>query len=240
MSEIRPNLFLGSRGDARDNKLRAISISNVLSIEWAKPHLPADISNKFVYVDDDPDADLLSLMPQCVQFIEDSVENGGVLVHCFMGISRSSTIVAAYLMKNENISFDDALVSIRKARPQARPNFGFRQQLDLFREMNFTVDKENKKYKSHLLRELGLNFRDFPDIIQDEVDCSEDKTFSEVDLAAIAVEYEDVFSRCRSIAKENVESSFLEWLVSLRQFLRKHRRDISDYMPLDVQTRGDR
>ncbi|XP_033103497.1 dual specificity protein phosphatase 1B-like isoform X2 [Anneissia japonica] len=163
MSEIRPNLFLGARSDAREHKLRENGIKNVLSIEWAKPPLPNNICNKFVYVNDDPDADLLSLMPECVKFIENSIESGGVLVHCFMGISRSSTIVAAYLMKNEKISFDDALTSIRKARPQARPNFGFRQQLDLFQKMCFKVDKENTQYKSHLLRELGVAFKDHKD-----------------------------------------------------------------------------
>ncbi|XP_033103493.1 uncharacterized protein LOC117106246 isoform X2 [Anneissia japonica] len=78
---------------------------------------------------------------------------------------------------------------------------------------------------------------DFPDILHEGIDSTMDETFSEVDLAAIATEYEDILSRCSSFAKENLERSILEWLVCLRQFLRKHRKDIADYLPLDVQTR---
>jgi dual specificity phosphatase 12 len=43
--------------------------------------------------------------------------NGGVLVHCQAGMSRSATIVAAYLMKTLKLSVDEALDMIRAVRP---------------------------------------------------------------------------------------------------------------------------
>ena len=35
-------------------------------------------------------------------------QDGNVLVHCRMGMSRSATLVIAYLMKKYNLSYEDA------------------------------------------------------------------------------------------------------------------------------------
>jgi len=42
-----------------------------------------------------------------------------------MGISRSSTIVLAYLMKKRKISFDDAMKFLTSKRNCVDPNSGF-------------------------------------------------------------------------------------------------------------------
>ena len=41
----------------------------------------------------------------CIEFIDYNIKKGNVLVHCMMGISRSSTIVIAYLMKTYSWSY---------------------------------------------------------------------------------------------------------------------------------------
>lgn len=41
------------------------------------------------------------------------------------GISRSSTVIMAYLMKYKKMTLDDALELVQKARPIAMPNIGF-------------------------------------------------------------------------------------------------------------------
>lgn len=45
------------------------------------------------------------------------LRKGGVLVHCQAGMSRSATIVAAYLMKVLGVEVDEALDMIRNVRP---------------------------------------------------------------------------------------------------------------------------
>jgi dual specificity phosphatase 12 len=45
------------------------------------------------------------------------LRKGGVLVHCQAGMSRSATIVAAYLMKVLGVGVDEALDMIRNVRP---------------------------------------------------------------------------------------------------------------------------
>ena len=59
-------------------------------------------------------------------------EVGSVLVHCFAGRSRSTTIVAAYAMATEGTTLKDTMARIHDARPCAAPNEGFMRQLRLF------------------------------------------------------------------------------------------------------------
>jgi hypothetical protein len=61
-----------------------------------------------------------------VGFIHQHTEVGNtVLVHCAQGISRSSTIVIAYLIKQKRMSLRESLGFLRSSRPQVAPNIGF-------------------------------------------------------------------------------------------------------------------
>ncbi len=48
--------------------------------------------------------------------------NGLVFVHCIGGVSRSPSIVAAYLALTEKISVDEAYARIKQARPSIQPH----------------------------------------------------------------------------------------------------------------------
>lgn len=75
-------------------------------------------------------------------------EQKGVLVHCEQGISRSPTLVIAFLMKSEGYSLIDALSVCRQSRKQVSPNIAFMQELSLLEFELFhrsTVDLE--KYR---------------------------------------------------------------------------------------------
>lgn len=57
-----------------------------------------------------------------------------VLVHCEMGISRSSTIVIAYIMRALRISFNNAFDIVKHARSFVSPNIDFIGQLLRFQK----------------------------------------------------------------------------------------------------------
>ncbi|CAF4410453.1 unnamed protein product, partial [Adineta steineri] len=56
-------------------------------------------------------------------------KNECCLVHCAAGISRSATIVLAYLMKYHHNTLKDAYTFLHDKRPQISPNKGFLLQL---------------------------------------------------------------------------------------------------------------
>ena len=63
------------------------------------------------------------LIPRITRFIHEQLENDGtVLIHCAMGISRSVTMTMAYLIEYEGMSLAEAFGTIRENRTQAHPH----------------------------------------------------------------------------------------------------------------------
>jgi len=64
-----------------------------------------------------------------------------VLIHCHAGISRSATIILAYLMINEKLSLGEAFKYVQSKRKIISPNLNFMGQLMILnREMGHTFN----------------------------------------------------------------------------------------------------
>jgi len=136
MSKIIENLWLGSVDFIHDfDFLKENKITHVVSIIERKISTAAIVYNNItqlhISLSDDENELIGNYLQECVEFIKTALESGGaVYVHCFAGISRSPTIVAAYLITSMRISANNALEIIRKERPESDPNSGFRAALE--------------------------------------------------------------------------------------------------------------
>ena len=73
---------------------------------------------------------MLNVWNETAEIIENCKNmNKKILIHCSAGKSRSASCVIHYLMKKENLSYDDAILYVSKCRPIIEPNNGFKKQL---------------------------------------------------------------------------------------------------------------
>jgi len=102
-----------------------------------------EILYKCCHLMDMPNQDLLSCLDECLSFIVEALddENCSVLVHCEMGVSRSASVVTAYLMLKFEWSVTEALAFIQRSR-FVMPNDGFLEQLAIFEKLKYRADNE--------------------------------------------------------------------------------------------------
>ncbi|THH05688.1 hypothetical protein EW146_g9835 [Bondarzewia mesenterica] len=146
MNQVAPNLWVGDLHSAKDvETLKANNIHSVLSAMRGKIAIHETFTRHQILLDDTEDADILQHLISSITFIEGELEKErGVLVHCQAGMSRSATIVAAYLMYSQNIDVAAALEIIKQARPNIQPNDGFLRQLEIFHQASFKVSRRDK------------------------------------------------------------------------------------------------
>ena len=83
-------------------------------------------------VGDTPNDNIKCFFKSSFNFIEENIAKTNVLVHCQAGVSRSATIVIAYMMRKYQYGMDDALKRVKGRRPYVDPNKGFMKQLRSF------------------------------------------------------------------------------------------------------------
>ncbi|KAI9920890.1 hypothetical protein PsorP6_000962 [Peronosclerospora sorghi] len=149
-SQIHEHVFLGSRTHARDKELlQRLRITHILNVTPSKKMDPLtgvpnffEKDKLFIYrrcqIFDNKAEDILGVLEGCIAFIDQAKYYGRILVHCNKGVSRSSSIVVAYLMKLRSMSLEQALAFVVDRHSSANPNVSFRAQL--------------KEYERRLLR----------------------------------------------------------------------------------------
>jgi atypical dual specificity phosphatase len=70
-----------------------------------------------------------------------------------MGISRSASVVAAYIIATRGITASEAIEFLRKKRPIVCPNIGFRRQLENYSEP-FILSKQLSRKRSGIMERM--------------------------------------------------------------------------------------
>jgi protein-tyrosine phosphatase len=147
MTEILPHIFVGNTSDAQDlGRLTKNGITHVLN---CTPDLPFLLENKYkcmrIDVLDLPSQNIRKHFDQAIEFIDSALRSkGNILVHCSAGISRSPTLVLAYMMKKNHWTLEEAFDKMRKLRQIVDPNVSFIVQLKEWEKyvMSTTVTNE--------------------------------------------------------------------------------------------------
>ncbi|XP_058288268.1 dual specificity protein phosphatase 22 isoform X4 [Hylobates moloch] len=126
MNKILPGLYIGNFKDARDaEQLSKNKVTHILSVhDSARPMLEG-VKYLCIPAADSPSQNLLA------------------------GVSRSVTLVIAYIMTVTDFGWEDALHTVRAGRPCANPNVGFQRQLQEFEK------HEVHQYRQWLKEEYG-------------------------------------------------------------------------------------
>lgn len=141
-SMIFPHLYLGNlQNSVNKTQLQQLGIGHILNAaKECKNHFKDEFTYMKISLIDDENEDVLSYFDEGFRFIEDAKkQKSRVLVHCFMGMSRSAAIVIAYAMKYKNWSLKRAYQHVRKHRPIIDLNMGFMYQLIEYERKLFGV-----------------------------------------------------------------------------------------------------
>ncbi|KAL0950401.1 hypothetical protein HGRIS_010359 [Hohenbuehelia grisea] len=193
---IKDRLYIGNLTAAQSaDSLSQNGITHILSV---CPDYPSTSTNHLtIPVLDSEYENILIHLPKACDFIQHVLDQGGrVLVHCLMGISRSTAVVCAYrelyplfrpqrslsgsvrpftVMRTRHMSPSAAVRFVKRCRPRAYPNYGFLRQLHAFADCQYDPTPANKTYiswkRSHDRRVTGFlqNVLDTATVIPDQL-----------------------------------------------------------------------
>jgi len=142
-NEIIPRLYVADMYTATDAPtLERLRITHVVSVVTVSelgdtyPY-PPNVNHLNLPIDDEISSNMARYFDHAIKWIKkamDEDESVNVVVHCMCGISRSPSIIIAYLMATQGMSLSDSLSHIKAKRKISCPNSGFMDQLTEYEE----------------------------------------------------------------------------------------------------------
>lgn len=146
MQEIIPGLFLSGQ-DVTNNRALLIDANKITHILNLASNVENSFEKEIIYkvfrIEDSLRQDLLECIHESILFIDAALKNkkNRVLVHCNAGVSRSASIVIAFLMfKRIYNNYEAAYKHVAALRSVVYPNPNFVKQLIEFESMLNTFE----------------------------------------------------------------------------------------------------
>lgn len=143
-SKIYDNLYLGDETYSyNENFIIEKNIKNILTLVETPCKLITNnmfkfIKFKHINIQDDYYTKISDYFLACIDFIKQAHNNNEcVYVHCAKGISRSVSIIIAFIMKDKKMKYSDAFNYVKQCRTIAQPNYYFITQLLEFEKTLF-------------------------------------------------------------------------------------------------------
>lgn len=139
-SQITSNIYIGDIASSfNDDALKDQGITHVISVfNGAWETYPENFKYKIIHINDDTWTNIGKYFDESNEFIEMALNDpkNKIMIHCHRGISRSVTLLSAYLLWKRNcdkkIPFEfiddavnDVINYIQQRRSIAKPNIGF-------------------------------------------------------------------------------------------------------------------
>ena len=126
-NRILDHLYLGNLlGSQNEEFLKSVKIEAIVNCTVKEEFHPYFFNRKRFRVDVEDSRDSENIrkfgekLENAVSFIEDEIKDGKVVyVHCYWGLMRSATVVAAYLIKQYHYTPAEAITFVKQKRPQA-------------------------------------------------------------------------------------------------------------------------
>ena len=167
INKINDKIYLGGIDGAREIKyLKQEGITHILSLAgkiFSINYEKGTFITKIIEIMDFTNENIFKYFKECIKFIENSKK---IYIHCMAGVSRSASIVIAYLMYKEHKKYFQIYSEVKKKRNIIKPNFGFVFQLKYFEnlliENNYDLGKID--FENIDMIEKWNNFVNFIDV----------------------------------------------------------------------------
>lgn len=138
-THIIDNIYLGSAFNAASYYvLKELNIKTIVNVTKEISHYyPTEFEYIRFDIYDNNEQSIAKYLDQSYQYIieQQKAHTGNILVHCYMGSSRSASVVIYYLTKTQRkangefFTFDEALEFVKSKRNIVNPTFRFTKDL---------------------------------------------------------------------------------------------------------------